>query len=137
MNVAVDQLSNVFVALADPTRRAILTRLTEGDVNVAQLAEPFDMSQPAVSKHLKILERAGLISRRRQATARFSHLEAAPLKEATEWMERYRTLWDDSFAKLDIALADYLAENTYLAEKTDPAENTNLAENPEPKEDTE
>jgi DNA-binding transcriptional ArsR family regulator len=113
MKMAVDPLSNVFVALADPTRRAILARLMEGDVNVGQLAEPFAISQPAVSKHLKILERAGLISRTRAATARLSHLEAAPLKDATEWMERYRKFWDEGFTKLDAALAEYL--------QTDPA----------------
>jgi DNA-binding transcriptional ArsR family regulator len=111
MNVATDQLSNVFVALADPTRRAILARLVDGDVSVGQLAEPFSISQPAVSKHLKILERAGLISRRNAATARLSHLEAAPMREATEWMERYRRLWDDGFTKLDSALVDYLTKD--------------------------
>jgi DNA-binding transcriptional ArsR family regulator len=111
--MAADQLSHVFVALADPTRRAILARLTEGDVNVAQLAEPFAISQPAVSKHLKILERAGLISRTRAATARLSHLEAEPLKEATEWMERYRRFWDESFDKLDAALENYLKGETH------------------------
>ncbi len=109
--MADDHLSNIFVALADPTRRAILARLTEGDVNVAGLSEPFAISQPAVSKHLKILERAGLISRTRAATARLSHLEAAPLREATEWMDRYRKFWDEGFTKLDAALADYLKEN--------------------------
>ena len=107
-----DRLSNVFVALADPTRRAILVRLMDGDVNVAQLTEPFAMSQPAVSKHLKILERAGLISRSRSATARLSHLEAAPLKEATAWMERYRSYWDQGFTRLDAALENYLRDDT-------------------------
>lgn len=105
MSAAVDELSGVFAALADPTRRAILQRLTEGDANVADLAEPFAMSQPAVSKHLKVLESAGLISRSRRATARFSHLEAEPLKEATEYMERYRRYWNESFDKLAAALA--------------------------------
>ena len=81
--MAVDQLSIVFGALADPTRRAILARLTTGDANVAELAAPFHISQPAISKHLKVLEEAGLISRHREATARLSHLEAAPLREAT------------------------------------------------------
>lgn len=104
MNMA-DQLTGVFAALADPTRRAILQRLTEGDANVAELAEPFAMSQPAVSKHLKVLEGAGLISRSRVATARFSHLEAAPLKEATEYMEKYRRFWNSTFDRLDEALA--------------------------------
>ena len=103
-----DQLSTVFGALADPTRRAILQRLTDGDATVAQLADPFSMSQPAISKHLKVLENAGLISRSRVATARYSHLEAEPLKEATEYMQRYKRFWSEGFDKLDAALADYL-----------------------------
>jgi DNA-binding transcriptional ArsR family regulator len=106
MNMS-DQLTEIFAALADPTRRAILQRLTQGDANVAELAEPFAMSQPAVSKHLKVLEGAGLISRSRVATARFSHLEAAPLKEATEYMEKYRRFWNSTFDRLDKALAAY------------------------------
>jgi DNA-binding transcriptional ArsR family regulator len=107
--VETDRLSAVFAALADPTRRAILGRLAAGDANVAELAEPFAMSQPAVSKHLKVLESAGLISRARVATARYSHLEAAPLREATEWMQRYKRFWNDGFDRLDAALAEYLA----------------------------
>ena len=107
-----DTLTSVFAALADPTRRAILHRLTDGDANVAELAEPFAMSQPAISKHLKVLESAGLISRSRVATARFSHLEAEPLKEATEYMEKYRRFWGSTFDRLDVALAAYRAENT-------------------------
>ena len=103
--MTVDQLSNVFTALADPTRRDILVRLTGGDATVAELAAPFQISQPAVSKHLKVLERAGLISRRRRATARLSHLEAEPLREATEWLARYREYWDESFDQLDEILA--------------------------------
>ena len=103
-----DQLTTVFAALADPTRRAILQRLTDGDATVAELADPFAMSQPAVSKHLKVLEGAGLISRSRVATARYSHLEAEPLKEATEYMQRYKRFWGESFDKLDAALAEYL-----------------------------
>ncbi len=103
--MAVDQLSNVFTALADPTRRDILVRLTGGDATVAELAAPFQISQPAVSKHLKVLERAGLISRRRRATARLSHLEAQPLRAATEWLARYREYWDESFDQLDELLA--------------------------------
>jgi DNA-binding transcriptional ArsR family regulator len=106
--MAVDQLSSVFMALADPTRRAILTRLMAGDANVSELAEPFSISQPAISKHLKVLERAGLISRTRAATARLSHLEAAPMKEATMWMENYRHYWDSSFDRLDAALDEYM-----------------------------
>ena len=111
----VDTLSPVFAALGDPTRRAILLRLSSGDASVAQLAEPFTMSQPAVSKHLKVLESAGLISRHRRATARYSHLEAAPPKQATEYMETYRRLWNESFDRLDAALADYVL--TESAEK--------------------
>jgi DNA-binding transcriptional ArsR family regulator len=106
-----DQLSEVFGALADPTRREILVRLTEGDANVAELAAPFAMSQPAVSRHLKVLERAGLISRSRQATARYSHLEAEPLREATAWLARYREYWDQSFARLDELLASLQKSN--------------------------
>ena len=105
-----DTLSPVFSALADPTRRAILARLTAGDASVAELAEPFAMSQPAVSKHLKVLEGAGLISRSRVATARYSHLEAAPLKEALAYVEKYKKYWNDSFDRLDDALADYVKE---------------------------
>jgi DNA-binding transcriptional ArsR family regulator len=96
----VDQLSAVFGALADPTRRAILTRLAEGDANVAQLSAPFTVSQPAISRHLKVLEHAGLISRSRQATARWSHLEAEPLRQATIWLARYREYWDESYDRL-------------------------------------
>lgn len=103
--MSTDQLSAVYGALADPTRRAILTRLTEGDANVAELAAPFKVSQPAISRHLKVLEQAGLISRRRRATARFSHLEAEPLREATVWLARYQEFWDESFDRLDALLA--------------------------------
>ncbi|MET3812066.1 metalloregulator ArsR/SmtB family transcription factor [Arthrobacter sp. UYEF3] len=102
-----DFLSAVFGALADPTRRAILQRLTVGDASVADLAGPFSISQPAVSKHLKVLEAAGLISRRRVSTARLSHLETEQLKEATEYMEKYRRFWNESFDRLDGALATY------------------------------
>ena len=100
-----EQLDHTFAALADPTRRAILTRLTEGDANVAELAAPFRVSQPAISRHLKVLERAGLISRRRRATARLSHLEAEPLRQATAWLDRYREFWDESYDRLDALLA--------------------------------
>jgi DNA-binding transcriptional ArsR family regulator len=100
-----DQLDSVFSALADPTRRAILARLTEGDANVAELAAPFSMSQPAISRHLKVLEQAGLISRHRRATARLSHLEADPLREATDWLAKYQAYWDESYERLDQLLA--------------------------------
>ncbi len=101
----VDQLSAIFGALADPTRRALLARLTEGDANVSELAEPFSVSQPAISRHLKVLERAGLISRTRQRTARLSHLEAEPLHAATAWLADYQTFWDESHGRLDALLA--------------------------------
>ena len=101
-----DRLSATFSALADPTRRAILARLAVGQASVNALAEPFDMSLPAVSKHLKVLERAGLIARGREAQWRPCRLEAAPLKDATDWLERYRRFWEQSFDRLD----DYLRE---------------------------
>ena len=96
-----DQLSAVFGALADPTRRAILARLSKGDANVNDLAAPFDMSQPAISKHLNVLETAGLISRTRQGTARLSHIQGEPLKAATTWLVTYREFWDESYQRLD------------------------------------
>ena len=119
-----DQLTTVFAALADPTRRAIIERLTKGDASVAELAEPFAMSQPAVSRHLKVLEGAGLISRSRVATARYSHLEAEPLKEATEYMEKYRRFWKDNFDRLDQALAAYRAAADQQTEPTEENEET-------------
>jgi len=103
--MTVDQLSTVFGALADPTRRAILARLADGDLAVRDLAAPFPMSQPAISRHLKVLEGAGLISRSRRATARLSHLEAEPLREATAWLARYQAYWDERFEELDELLA--------------------------------
>ena len=108
----VDRLSAVFGALADPTRRAILMRLTEGDATVAELAAPFEVSQPAISRHLKVLEQAGLISRSRRATAHLSHLEAEPLREATAWLARYREYWDESYDRLDALLADLQHDRT-------------------------
>ena len=104
-----DQLSAIFGALADPTRRAILARLADGDASVAELHAPFSVSQPAISKHLIVLERAGLVSRTRQRTARFSHLEAEPLREATVWLARYREHWDESYERLE-ALLDRLQD---------------------------
>jgi DNA-binding transcriptional ArsR family regulator len=100
-----DQLSAVFGALSDPTRRAILARLIERDLTVAELNAPFRVSQPAISRHLKVLENAGLISRRRRATARLSHLEAAPLRDATEWLAGYHEFWSESHERLDELLA--------------------------------
>ena len=105
--VASDRLDVTFAALADPTRRAILARLADGEASVAELAEPFAMSQPAISKHLKVLERAGLISRRRDAQRRPRRLQAEPLAEATKWLEGYRRFWEGRFQRLD-ALLDEL-----------------------------
>jgi DNA-binding transcriptional ArsR family regulator len=101
-----DRLSATFAALADPTRRAILARLQSGDVSVTELAEPFSMSLPAVSKHLKVLERAGLIARGREAQWRPCRLEASPLKDVSDWVAHYRRFFDESFDRLD----DYLEE---------------------------
>jgi DNA-binding transcriptional ArsR family regulator len=99
--MAVDQLSSTFAALADPTRRAILSRLASGEATVTELAEPFEMSLPAVSKHLKVLERAGLIARGRSAQWRPCRLEPAPLRDANGWLETYRQFWEDGFDRLD------------------------------------
>ena len=104
--MSLDRLSTTYAALADPTRRAILSRLATGEASVTELAEPFEMSLPAVSKHLKVLERAGLIARGRQAQWRPCRLEAAPLKEAADWLEEYRRFWEESFERLD----EYLRE---------------------------
>jgi DNA-binding transcriptional ArsR family regulator len=108
--MATDQLSLVFGALADPIRRAILTRLADGDATVAELAAPFSVSQPAVSRHLKVLENAGLVSRTRRATARLSRLEAEPLREVTTWLARYQLFWDQSHERLDGLLAALQAD---------------------------
>jgi len=104
--VAADQLTSTFAALADPTRRAILARLAEGEATVNELAEPFPISVQAVSKHLKVLERAGLITRGRSAQLRPSRLAGAPLREAADWLEQYRPLWERSFDRLDERLGD-------------------------------
>ena len=101
-----DHLSSTFAALADPTRRAILARLTSGAASVTELAKPFEMSLPAVSKHLKVLERAGLIARGREAQWRPCRLEAGPLKEVDEWVERYRRIWEEKFDRLDAYLLE-------------------------------
>jgi DNA-binding transcriptional ArsR family regulator len=106
MLLPTDRLSSTFAALADPTRRAILARLVSGEASVTELAEPFEMSLPAISKHLKVLERAGLIERGRHAQWRPARLEAGPLREVADWVERYRTYWEESFARLD----EYLKE---------------------------
>lgn len=104
--MSTDRLDSTFAALADPTRRAILARLASGEASVMELAEPFEMSLPAVSKHLKVLERAGLIARGREAQWRPSRLEARPLKDAADWLDHYRPFWDESFDRLN----DYLRE---------------------------
>ena len=101
-----DHLSNTFAALADPTRRAILARLASGEASVTELAEPFEMSMPAVSKHLKVLERAGLIARGREAQWRPCRLDAAPLKDVAGWIDHYRRFWDESFDRLDAYLME-------------------------------
>jgi DNA-binding transcriptional ArsR family regulator len=104
--MSADPLSTIFSALADPTRRAILARLTAGEASVTELAEPFEMSMPAISKHLKVLERAGLIARGREAQWRPCRLEAEPLKEVADWLEHYRRFWEQSFDRL----GEYLRE---------------------------
>ena len=105
-NASAARLDATFAALADPTRRAILARLAAGDASVMELAKPFAMSQPAISKHLKVLERAGLISHGRDAQRRPRKLEAAPLAEANEWLERYRQFWEESYGRLDELLEE-------------------------------
>ena len=107
--VSVDRLDATFAALADPTRRAILARLATGEVAVTELARPFSMSQPAISKHLRVLERAGLVSRGREAQKRPCRLEAEPLAEATAWLEHYRRFWEGSYDRLDDLLAELKA----------------------------
>ncbi|HEY7910502.1 MAG TPA: metalloregulator ArsR/SmtB family transcription factor, partial [Blastocatellia bacterium] len=103
---ATDPLSTIFAALADPTRRAIIARLARGEASVTELAEPFQMSMPAITKHLKVLERAGLVARGRDAQWRPCRLEAGPLKEVAGWVEHYRDFWEQSFDRLD----EYLVE---------------------------
>ncbi|MGF1635403.1 MAG: ArsR/SmtB family transcription factor [Phycisphaerae bacterium] len=103
---ATDRLSTTFAALADPTRRAILDRLTRGEASVGELAEPFEMSMPAVSKHLKVLERAGLVERSRQAQWRPCRLSPEPLKDVDGWLERYRQFWEESFDRLEAYLKE-------------------------------
>ena len=101
MHMSSDHLSTTFAALADPTRRAILARLSTGEATVTDLAEPFAMSMPAISKHLKVLERAGLVARSREAQWRPCRLEAAPLKDVAAWVENYRRVWEQRFDRLD------------------------------------
>jgi DNA-binding transcriptional ArsR family regulator len=116
---APDRLDATFAALADPTRRAILARLASGQASVTELAEPFAMSQPAISKHLKVLERAGLISRGRDAQRRPRRLEAVPLAEATEWLAGYRRFWEGSFQRLDALLDELKTDEQKRKRPTD------------------
>jgi DNA-binding transcriptional ArsR family regulator len=118
--ITASHLDATFAALADPTRRAILARLAKGEASVLELAEPFEMSQPAISKHLKVLERAGLISRGQDAQRRPRRLEAKPLREATEWLENYRQFWEARFQRLDSLLEEmktYTKKRTYTSRK--------------------
>jgi DNA-binding transcriptional ArsR family regulator len=115
--MAEDRLSVIFAALADPTRRSILARLSDGDATVTELAEPFSISLPAISRHLKVLEHAGLISRSRSAQWRSSTLQAGPLREAVDWMEQYRQFWDTSFDRLDAHLRRITATRDDRAEE--------------------
>jgi DNA-binding transcriptional ArsR family regulator len=115
-----DQLDAVFGALSDPTRRSILARLTEGEATVAELAAPFSVSQPAISRHLKVLERAGLISRTRRRTAHLSHLRAEPLRQATVWLAGYRDYWEQSYERLEELLATLQEQGADRSRPGDP-----------------
>jgi DNA-binding transcriptional ArsR family regulator len=117
MRAAPDRLDATFAALADPTRRAIIARLAKGEASVTELAEPFAMTQPAISKHLKVLERAGLISRGREAQRRPRRLEVKRLAEASEWLERYRRFWEGQYRRLD-ALLETLKASEKKRERT-------------------
>ena len=122
---ASDPISSTFAALADPTRRAILARLASGEASVTELAEPFEMTLPAVSKHLKVLERAGLIGRGREAQWRPCRLEAAPLKDVSDWVERYRQNWEESFDRLDEYLKELQEKETKYSRKITKKEDKN------------
>ena len=119
MQPATDQLSTTFAALADPTRRAILARLAQGEAPVKTLSAPFDLSQPAISKHLRVLERAGLIERGRQAQWRPRRLRAGPLREVSSWLELYRQHWEQSFERLDTVLKELQASEQQQQEQGD------------------
>jgi len=112
-----DQLSSTFAALADPTRRAILARLASGEASVTELAQPFDMSMPAISKHLKVLERAGLIARGREAQWRPCRIQPEPLKDVSEWVENYRAIWEQRLDRLDAYLSDLKKKDQINKEK--------------------
>jgi len=122
---ASDPISNTFAAIADPTRRAILARLASGEASVTEIAEPFEMTLPAVSKHLKVLERAGLIARGREAQWRPCRLQAGPLKEADEWIERYRRHWEESFDRLDSYLQELQQKEKKYSRKITQKEDEN------------
>ena len=115
--MAADQLSTTFAALADPTRRAILGRLASGECSVTELAEPFEMSMPAVSKHLRVLERAGLIARGREAQRRPCRLRPAPIKDVADWAERYRTIWEQRLDRIDTYLQELQSKERTHARK--------------------
>ncbi len=117
--MAADHLSVTFAALADPTRRAILARLSHGEASVTELAKPFDLSLPGISKHLKVLQRAGLVSQSRKAQWRPCRLDGARLKEAADWVGEYRQFWDESFERLDEYLATVQKEETHDSESRD------------------
>jgi DNA-binding transcriptional ArsR family regulator len=119
MEMTPDHLDFTFAALADPTRRAILARLALGEASVLELAKPFEMTQPAISKHLKVLERAGLVSRGRDAQRRPRRLEAKPLAEATQWLENYRQFWENRFQQLDAVLDEMKAMQPNLGQRND------------------
>jgi len=121
---ASDRLSATFLALADPTRRAILARLAEGEASVAELAEPFSISQPAISKHLRMLERAGLISVGQDGQRRPRRIEAAPLAEASAWLERYRQLWEANYERLDALLDEMKRQPAEAAQRSASTEGT-------------
>jgi DNA-binding transcriptional ArsR family regulator len=114
--VPLDRLDLTFAALADPTRRAILARLVSGDASVTEIAEPFDMSMPAISKHLKVLERAGLITRGREAQSRPCHLKTEPLKDAASWIDHYRVFWEQRLDRLEHYLREIQQEDEKHAE---------------------
>jgi len=129
--MATDRLSGTFAALADPTRRALLARLISGETSVTELAEPFEMSLPAISKHLKVLERAGLIARGREAQWRPCRIEARPLKEVSKWVEGYRRFWEESFDRLDEYLRELKAREAKNPDsKTVPVETSKARKTP-------
>src|SRR4051794_6579926 len=119
MTTTTDQLSTTFAALADPTRRAILARLAAGEATVTELAEPFDLSLPAISKHLKVLQRAGLIEQGRQAQWRPCRLKAEPLRDVADWVGQYRRWWEESFDRLDEYLTELQQQQRQQGETTD------------------